>query len=257
MQSFIVGCINWILKKRNIWFHIIVGYCTGGIWLLIYFGVKYYKKYYIDIKKENENKTKITNEVVNPSFNITFEFDSHKPRKKSLYSKTKTHKLVDDYVVFDLETTGLNNSSNEIIEISALKYNNNVLVDKFSKLVKPQECIPAKITKITGITNEMVENSPSIDEVLPQFIKFIDNYTLVAHNGSFDLGFIENNLCKLNLPLIENKNIDTLYLAREKLPELENHKLETLKEFLNINFDSHRAESDCLTTNEVYQYCKK
>lgn len=177
-------------------------------------------------------------------------------RTRSLYSRTKTSKLVDDYVVFDLETTGFNPEENAIIEIAALKYNNNTLVDSFSSLVNPNIPIPKKITKLTGITDNDVSNCETIDKVLPGFINFIENYTLIAHNGSFDFSFIENNINKLNITYSNNPNIDTLYLARKYLPDLDNHKLETLKKHFKLDNISHRATSDCETTNFVYQYCK-
>lgn len=188
---------------------------------------------------------------------ISFYEPTYYERKKSLYSKTKIKKFVDDYVVFDLETTGLSPANNEIIEISALKYKNNTLIDSFNELVKPVTPIPSKITKLTGITNEDVANCDTINKVLPDFIAFIENYTLIAHNGSFDLGFIEKYINELNIDYKDNSNIDTLYLARKYLPELDNHKLETLKEYFKLDNASHRATADCETTNVIYQYCKE
>lgn len=164
--------------------------------------------------------------------------------------------FVDDYIVFDLETTGLDSFSDEIIEIGALKYKNNKLIDTFHEYVKPSNLIPNKISNINGITNEDVKHSQSIKEVLPKFINFIEDYTLIAHNNSFDLNFIMQNLKKQNISCIKNKTIDTLSLARDYIPDLDNYKLETLKKFLGINNISHRALSDCEATNAVYQYCK-
>jgi len=164
--------------------------------------------------------------------------------------------FVDDYIVFDLETTGLNSITDEIIEIGALKYKNNELIDTFYEFVKPRISIPEYITNITGITNKDVKYSKTIEEVLPKFIVFIENYTLIAHNNSFDLTFIMQNLKNQNIPCIENRSIDTLTLSRDYLPNLKNHKLETLKEFLKIKNISHRALADCETTNAVYQFCK-
>ena len=103
-------------------------------------------------------------------------------------------KLVDDYVVFDLETTGFDPRSAKIIEIGALKYRNNELVDKFSVLINPGCPIPDVITLITGIDDDLVKNAITIDEALPKFIAFIEDYPLVAHNSKFDLSFIEENI---------------------------------------------------------------
>ena len=165
--------------------------------------------------------------------------------------------FVDDYVVFDLETTGLDPLTCEIIEIGALKYHQNELVEEFSVFVKPTNTIPSKITEITGISDDMVKDALSIEEILPKFIEFIGPLTLVAHNSPFDLSFIEANLKKLNLPILPNKNIDTVILARKYIPKVYNCKLETLKKFFKLDFGSHRSVEDCKTTNYVYQYCKK
>ena len=170
--------------------------------------------------------------------------------------KNKEKNLVNDYVVFDLETTGLDPVECEIIEIGALKYRDNKLVEELNILVKPQAPIPAEITKITGINEEMVKDAIRIEEALPKFINFIEDLPLVAHNSSFDLGFIEENIKKLNLPMIKNTNIDTVVLARQYIPKAYNHKLETLKKYFKLDFGSHRSGEDCLTTNYVYQYCK-
>ncbi len=169
----------------------------------------------------------------------------------------KEKDLVKDYVVFDLETTGLDPKSSEIIEIGALKYINDELVDEFSVLIKPKDDIPSEITNITGIDDEMVKDALSIKEILPQFIDFIGNLTLIAHNSSFDLSFIEENILKLDLPMIDNKNIDTVVLARKYIPKAYNCKLETLKKYFKLDYGSHRSVDDCKTTNYVYQYCKK
>lgn len=165
-------------------------------------------------------------------------------------------KLVDDYVVFDLETTGFDPGSAKIIEIGALKYRNNELVDKFSVLINPGCPIPDVITLITGIDDDLVKNAITIDEALPKFIAFIEDYPLVAHNSKFDLSFIEENIQNLNLPMISNTNIDTVYLARKYIKGVFNHKLETLKNYFRLTTSSHRSIEDCLTTNYVYQYCK-
>ncbi len=174
-----------------------------------------------------------------------------------MISKNYEKNLVSDYVVFDLETTGLDATKDEIIEIGALKYINDTLVDELDILVKPNNPIPDVITSITGITNDMVSDSPTIKEALPKFIEFIENYSLIAHNSSFDLSFIEENINKLQLPMINNKNIDTVYLARKYIPKAYNYKLETLKKFFKLDYGSHRSTDDCRTTNYVYQHCKK
>lgn len=165
--------------------------------------------------------------------------------------------MCDDYVVFDIETTGLNKDYDYIIEIGALKYRNNVLVDEFNYLINPKIKLPEIITTITGIKDEDLINQDTIDNILPKFIDFIEDLPLIAHNNEFDLGFINKNINDLNLNKLNNKNIDTLALARIYLPQMYNYKLETLKKYFNIKQVSHRAIGDCYTTNYVYQECKK
>lgn len=165
--------------------------------------------------------------------------------------------MCDDYVVFDIETTGLNKDFDKIIEIGALKYRNNILVSEFNYLVNPKIKIPEIITTITGINDEDLINEDTIDNILPKFIDFIEDLPLIAHNSEFDLGFINTNLKLLGMNKLNNKNIDTLLLAKKYLPQMYNYKLETLKKYFKIKQISHRAIGDCYTANYVYQECKK
>lgn len=169
----------------------------------------------------------------------------------------KEKDLVSDYVVFDLETTGLYPNQHEIIEIGALKYKNDKLIAEFSVLVNPGCLISDEITRITGIDNEMIKEAPTIDVVMPQFIEFIEDLPLVAHNSSFDLSFIEEKIKRLALGKLKNTNIDTIELARKYMPQMYNYKLTTLKHYFKLDFGSHRSVDDCKTTNYVYQHCKK
>ena len=173
-----------------------------------------------------------------------------------MISLNREKNLVDDYVVFDLETTGFDPKTSKIIEIGALKYKNNELVEELSILVNPECSIPDVITTITGIDDDLVSSAITIREALPKFIAFIEDLPLVAHNSKFDLSFIEENILNLNLPMINNTNIDTVYLARKYIKGVFNHKLETLKNYFHLTYSSHRSIEDCLTTNHVYQYCK-
>ena len=175
---------------------------------------------------------------------------------KSLYLKTKTKEFSDNYVVFDLETTGFSAKKSSIIEISAIKCKNNDIIDRFDVLVNPNKHIPSKISKLTGITDELVADCDTIDIVIPKFLSFIENYTLVSYNGSFDFSFIETTLNILQLPHFKNKNIDIFYIAKKYIDGTPNFKLQTLKEYFNLDYGSHRALDDCYTTNYIYQYCK-
>ena len=102
--------------------------------------------------------------------------------------------IPNNYVVFDIETTGLDPEFDEIIEIGAVKIKDGIKIDTFNSLIKPEYEIDEFITELTGITNEMVENAPSIDEVLPKFMDFIKDYIIIGHNVNFDINFFYDNL---------------------------------------------------------------
>lgn len=163
----------------------------------------------------------------------------------------------DDYVIFDIETTGLDCLNDKIIEIGAIKVINNEIVDEFNYLINPKISLPEVIVNITGITDEDLKDKGTIDNILPKFLEFIGDYPLLAHNNSFDLGFINENIKKLNLSKLNNTMVDTLELSRKHLTHMYNHKLETLKKYYSINEVSHRAVGDCRTTKYVYDEIKK
>lgn len=154
------------------------------------------------------------------------------------------------YVAIDVETTGFSPILNELIEISAIKYNKDMKIDTFTTLIKPKNIIPEHITRITGITNEMTRNSPSIENVMPQLIEFIGKNPLVAHNAPFDMGFLQFNS---NKSFSRNKVIDTLEISRRIAPMLQNHKLGTMARYIGITEEGfHRAEFDCECCAKIY-----
>lgn len=114
------------------------------------------------------------------------------------------------YIAYDLETTGLNAETSEIIEIGAVKIEYHQIVDTFQELIKPKKKIPPRITEITGITNEMVENCRSIEEVLPDFLKFIEKYPMVAHNANFDYSFIKKHYMDIYGKTFSRRHYDTI-----------------------------------------------
>lgn len=159
-----------------------------------------------------------------------------------------------EYVVVDLETTGLDPYKGcEIIEIGITEIVDNKIVRNYSRFVKPKNKIPAFITDITNITNDMVENEDSIEIVLPRFRKYIGDRTIIAHNAKFDLKFLNYYLKELDLELIE-KHICTLeLLKRSKTYKGKNKKLETACAYYNIeNKNAHRADSDTLATAKLF-----
>jgi DNA polymerase-3 subunit alpha (Gram-positive type) len=157
-----------------------------------------------------------------------------------------------EFVVFDLETTGLNPSQHEIIEIGAVKIKNGEKIDEFKSFVKPDSMIPPKITEITGIKNKMVEDAPALAEVIDKFISFTENAVLVAHNADFDYGFIRTALQNLNIEREEYTVLDTLALSRAVVKDSKNYKLNTLAEYFEVDLDNHhRALDDAEATAEI------
>ena len=156
------------------------------------------------------------------------------------------NKFVNSYVVFDTETTGLKDQTDHIIEIGALKYINDELVEEFDVLINPKEDIQEIITNITGITNEMVAKEKNIEEVLPLFMEFIGELPVICHNAPFDIGFINASLKRCDMEMMKNETIDTVVLAREYIPEAYNYKLETLKnKFLDHVGEQKRKIEHC------------
>ena len=199
------------------------------------------------------NQKPITNADIQAQPPIQHEETGLKMKVKE-YKKGR--KLPDDYIVFDLETTGLNPEESEIIEIGAIKYHGGIEVDRFHTYVKPYSPITSKITKINGITNSMVKDAPRIDTAIKSFENFVENMHLVAHNASFDMGFIQTNMNHYHETTFENTVIDTLALARKYI-ETPNHKLETLKNHFKVNVGSHNAIDDCVVCGKVYAHCKE
>lgn len=203
---------------------------------------------------------------------------------KEKYGLTKRQKgksliqFPENYVVLDIETTGLCPSFDEIIELSAIKVRDNVVVDKFTSLVQPeeQECcsdededkdkdkdkedyifekyfVDSFITSLTGITNKMLETAPKIKDILPNFVDFIGDDILVGHNINFDINFIYDDLKGYFNKEFKNDFVDTLRISKKLLPHLKNHKLKTLAKFYNIEQNTaHRGLEDCKATYALY-----
>lgn len=167
----------------------------------------------------------------------------------------KLNDYVPNYVVFDLETTGINPRLDSIIEISAIKVLNRQVIDTFSSLVNPERPIPYGATAINGITDEMVEKEPVLKEILPKFIDFIGEHVLVGHNiHSFDMKFIWNATERLYKKTITNDYIDTLQMARQCLPQLSQHKLVDIASYYHINTEgAHRALNDCIMNQKCLE----
>lgn len=174
-------------------------------------------------------------------------------------AKSKKYKMstrkAKDYVVLDFETTGFRAGSDQIIQIGAVKYYNHERVDKLNMLVNPERTISSRITQLTKITNEMVEHAPTIDRAIGDLLDFIGDLPIVAHNASFDMGFLYALDGKDGVTIPEYSVIDTVKLARKVITETPNHKLTTLTHYLQLEHNAHDALGDCLATAAIYQYC--
>ena len=164
----------------------------------------------------------------------------------------KGQSLNETYVVFDLETTGFSSIKDKIIEIGAVKVENGVITDKFSTFVNPKVPIPFEITNLTGITDDMVMEAPDIETILPQFLEFVGDAVLVAHNASFDVSFIEQN-CRYQDITPDFTSVDTVAMARILLPTLSKFKLNVVANALHISLENHhRAVDDAGATAEIF-----
>lgn len=160
-----------------------------------------------------------------------------------------------DYVVFDLETTGLSPVTDQIIEISAVKVKGGVVQDTFSTLVNPGRPIPAAASQVNGITDAMVADAPALNTVLGQFLAFIGDGTLVGHNiHSFDMKFLNAAMQKFYRRDLGNDYIDTLYMARSCMKHLPRHRLVDLAACFRISTEgAHRALNDCMMNQKCFE----
>ncbi len=173
--------------------------------------------------------------------------------QKVLRHHLSPESIVENYpiVIFDFETTGLDVYRDRIIEIGAIKYVNGERVADFSYLINPEIPLPEVITKITGITPEMLEGQAVIEDVLPEFLSFIDKSVLVAHNAEFDLNFLKSVAGRQGYQ-IEYPCFCTLKMARQLLPDLESKNLDTLAKHYDLTFVArHRSIGDCEVTGSV------
>ena len=123
-------------------------------------------------------------------------------------------KFVDDYVLVDIETTGLSPAKDEIIEIGAIKVQNNKIIETYNELININRKLPSFITKLTGITDDMIKNGRMPTLVLKEFVDFTQNNIIIGHNVNFDLGFLINKCRKYLNYNLDNDYIDTMFLAR-------------------------------------------
>lgn len=160
--------------------------------------------------------------------------------------------MIKTYVAFDLETTGLSEERDSIIEIGAVKVRDGKVTDRFMEFLKPAEEISPMITQITGITNEMVAHARNTKEVIDDFMGFCGEEVLLGHNILFDYKFMKRYACKYQHSF-ERRGIDTLKIARKVHKDLESRSLEALCAHYQIKNDAaHRAYHDALATAKLY-----
>lgn len=180
--------------------------------------------------------------------------DASKKRSANRFSSLRM-RCPENYVVLDLETTGLNPEADEIIEIGAIKMIGHERTETLNFLILTGNFIPSEISELTGITSQMVnESGIALSEALGELSLFIGNLPIVGHNIDFDKSFLHDSYARCGLPLITNRCVDTLALARRIMKDGGNYKLETLARQLGIERSNyHRSIDDCETTGILYR----
>jgi DNA polymerase III epsilon subunit family exonuclease len=159
-----------------------------------------------------------------------------------------------DFVVFDLETTGAKTPPCRITEIGAYRVKNNRITEEFQTLVNPETPIPLFITQLTGISNRMVKDAPVFREVITDFLDFIGNSVLVAHNAHFDMRFLNHEIGRIYENYrIANPSLCTVRLSRRLNQNVENHRLKTLADYYRVALvNHHRASDDAYATAHIF-----
>ena len=164
----------------------------------------------------------------------------------------KNQELDTEYCVLDIETTGLSYRTEKITEFGAIKIKNGQIIDTFECFVNPEKPIPYEVIKVTHITDDMVRDAETIEQVLPKFLEFIGDDVLVAHNANFDMGFIRH-FAELQGYKLNNTYIDTLAISKEMFSDFKRHKLGVIADNLGIRVDvAHRALDDVKTLVKVF-----
>lgn len=212
-----------------------------------------------DVKNKNEDNTLL--EMIKNSLTIekiTHSSNSNQEKKKRNKGKSLL-KLIKDYTIIDIETTGLDSEYDSIIEISAIKVRDDTPSKEFTSLISISSELDPFITELTGISNEMlIKEGKDLKEVLKEFVDFIGNDILVGHNINFDINFLYDEILKNLNKELNNDFVDTLRMSKWILPDIDHHRLIDLLEHYNIKFENlHRGLLDCTATKEVYLKLKQ
>jgi DNA polymerase-3 subunit epsilon len=158
-----------------------------------------------------------------------------------------------EFIAFDLETTGFFAGSDQIVEIGAIKYRDGQPESMFVTLVNPGRPIPIEAQRVNGISDEMVVNAPTIDQLMDAFTDFCGETPMIAHNAPFDYQFLVHEIKRLEIPAPRGHILDSLPMSRKVFPGLMNYKLGTLVEHLKIPGGGfHRAQADCLFLGQLF-----
>ena len=198
----------------------------------------------------------------NDDYNDRYDdFYDHHPAKTKTYAKNLNMnklywlKKLKEYVVIDCETTGMNRENDRIVEIAILEVSNGSIVNEYSTLINPSIHVSNRISSINHIDDNMLQDAPKFEDVASTIKDKIIGKKIVAHNANFDVAFIVNEFKRCNNPFTI-EYIDSLSVARKALPNLENHKLETLiKHFGLFDQQEHRALSDARATLDIFLKC--
>lgn len=156
-------------------------------------------------------------------------------------------------VIFDVETTGFSAEKDRVVELGAVKFRNGVILATTNWLIHPGRAIPKRVTKVHGITDEMVKDKPAFTDVYPEFLAFIGDALLVAHNARFDVDFVRAEINRAGLPLPSNAVIDSLKLFRRWYPESTSHKISVLTDYIGLSATGlHRGNVDAEYTGQIF-----
>ena len=194
----------------------------------------------------------------NPDMKIIYGVEAYLvPDGSPVVVNDKGQSIDTTYCVLDLETTGLSAKTEKITEIGIMKVRNGEVLEEFCEFVNPEKPIPQRVQEITNITDDMLKDAPTIEEIFPKVLEFIKGTVLVAHNATFDIGFLKTVAKDLGYEF-DYTYVDTLPLARKLYPELKKHKLGKIAEYLKIKVEvAHRALDDVDTTVKVLREMMK
>ena len=203
---------------------------------------------------EKQKSVTVSNTIPDVGVRTSVQKETASPKIERKAKGRSVVRIPKHYTVVDTETTGLDSQKDRLIEIAAIRVRGGKEVARFETLVKPGRKLSKKISELTGITDEELKDAPKPQECLPEFLDFLKDDIIVAHNANFDVNFIYDSLERCELPPLKNNFVDMLRIAKYVRPDLDNYKLSTLaEEYAVPQPTAHRALADCETTMAVLQ----